>query len=100
ELALDMFHYNVKKYIGAYAAAMGGVDAIVFTGGIGENNEIIRNLIAEDLEYMGVKLDPVKKLERKKNVDIAAEDSAVRVLIVETDEEYVIASDTMEIVKG
>ena len=99
-LALKMFTYSVKKYIGSYAAAMGGTDVIVFTGGIGENNVELRLEILDGLEYMGVKLDPVKKLERKKNVDIAAEDSAVRVLIVETDEEYVIASDTMEIVKG
>ena len=97
-LAIDMLAYSVKKYIGSFSAAMGGLDAIVFTGGIGENNEVIRNLIAEDLEYMGVKLDPVKKLEHKKNCDIAAEDSKVRVLVLETNEELVIARDTLELV--
>ena len=97
-LAIDMLAYSVKKYIGSFSAAMGGLDAIVFTGGIGENNEVIRNLIVEDLEYMGVKLDPVKKLERKKNCDIAAEDSKVRVLVLETNEELVIARDTLDLV--
>ncbi|MBQ5973512.1 MAG: acetate kinase [Oscillospiraceae bacterium] len=97
-LAIDMLAYSVKKYIGAFAAAMGGLDAVVFTGGIGENNEVIRNLIAGDLEFMGVKLDPVKKLKHEKNCDIAAADSPVRVLVIETNEELVIARDTLALV--
>ena len=97
-LALEMFDYSITKFIGAYAAAMGGVDAIVFTGGIGENNNTARIKALEGLEFMGIKLDPVKALERKKNVDISAEDSKVRVLVIETDEEFVIASDTLRLV--
>ena len=97
-LAVEMLAYSVKKYIGAYAAAMGGLDAVVFTGGIGENNEVIRNLIAEDMEFIGIKLDPEKKLAHEKNCDIAAEDSKVRVLVIETNEELVIARDTLELV--
>ncbi len=99
-LALDVFRYSVKKYIGAYAAAMGGVDAIVFTGGIGENDKEARKAILEGLEFLGVKLDAEKADQRLKNVDIAAEDSKVRVLVLETDEEYVIASDTVALVNA
>ena len=97
-LALEMFDYSVKKFIGAFAAAMGGVDAIVFTGGIGENNQVVRTVSLEGLEFMGVQLDPVKCRQSLKNVDIAAEDSRVRVLVIETDEEFVIASDTLALV--
>lgn len=99
-LALEMFEYSVKKYIGAYAAAMGGVDAIVFTGGIGENNATIRRNALSGLEFMGVKLDPDKAKLYVKNIDISAGDSRVKVLIIETNEEYVIASDTVALVKG
>ena len=97
-LALEMFDYSVKKYIGAYAAAMGGLDAIVFTGGIGENNKVVRNVALEGLEFMGVELDPEKSQQTLKNVDISAPASRVKVLVIETDEEYVIASDTLELV--
>ena len=97
-LALEMFDYSVKKYIGAYAAAMGGIDAIVFTGGIGENNKVVRNVALEGLEFMGVELDPEKSQQTLKNVDISAPASRVKVLVIETDEEYVIASDTLELV--
>ncbi len=97
-LALEMFDYDVKKYIGAYAAAMGGIDAIVFTGGIGENNKVARNTALAGLEFMGVELDPEKSQQSLKNVDISAPGSRVKVLVIETDEEYVIASDTLELV--
>lgn len=99
-LALDMFDYSVKKYIGAYAAAMGGIDAVVFTGGIGENNKVARNVALAGLEFMGIKLDPEKSQQSLKNVDIAASDSRVRVLVIETDEEFVIASDTLALVNA
>ena len=97
-LALEIFDYKVKKYIGSYAAAMGGVDAIVFTGGIGENNKTARNVALEGLEFMGVELDPEKSQQSLKNVDISAPTSRVKVLVIETDEEFVIASDTLELV--
>lgn len=97
-LALEIFDYKVKKYIGSYAAAMGGVDAIVFTGGIGENNKVARNVALEGLEFMGVELDPEKSQQSLKNVDISAPTSRVKVLVIETDEEFVIASDTLELV--
>ena len=99
KLALDMYAYRVKKYIGAYAAAMGGVDIIVFTGGIGENGDQTRADIIEGLEYMGVKLDPDKnKGLRGKEAVISKDDSKVKVMVVPTNEELMIAQDTMEIV--
>ena len=100
-LALDMFNYNVKKYIGAYTAAMGGVDAIVFTAGIGEHDEYVREQAVAGLEYMGVKLDKVKnhqKLNQAVN-EIQADDSKVKILVIPTNEELVIARETMELVK-
>lgn len=97
-LALQIFAYNVRKYIGSYAAAMNGVDVIVLTGGIGENNTDLRPEILGGLEFMGVKIDAEKAASREKNVDISTPDSRVRVMVVETDEELVIAMDTVEIV--
>jgi len=99
-LALDMFIYAVKKFIGAYAAAMGGVEAVVFTGGIGENNAPLRASCVENLEFMGIKLDESKREARVSNAEITAPDSKVKVLVIPTDEEFVIASDTMRIVSG
>lgn len=99
-LALEMFEYSVKKYIGSYAAAMGGVNAVVFTGGIGENNAAVRKNSVSGLEFMGIKLDPEKADKQIKNADIAAADSKARVLVIETNEELVIASDTVRLVKG
>lgn len=100
-LALDMFTYNVKKYIGAYTAAMGGVDAIVFTAGIGEHDEHVRASAVEGLEYMGVKLDEKKNLERFDGPvhEIQADDSKVKILVIPTNEELVIARETMALVK-
>ena len=99
-LALEIFIYSVKKYIGAYAAAMGGVDAIVFTGGIGENNARLRTACVENLEFMGVKLDDSLKEARVFNTAVSAPDSPVKVLVIPTNEELVIASDTMRIVSA
>lgn len=98
ELALQSFQYNVKKLIGAYAAAMGGVDAIVFTAGVGENDAVTRMAIASDLEFMGVKMDAQANNTRGKEAVISAAGSKVKVLLIPTDEELMIASDTAEIV--
>jgi len=99
ELALKMYAYRVKKYIGAYAAALGGVDLIIFTGGIGENDYIIRRWSCEGLEYMGVKFDKDKNCGvRGKDVVISTDDSKVKVMAVTTNEELVIATDTVNIV--
>jgi len=97
-LALDAFHYSVKKFIGAYAAAMGGVDAIVFTAGVGENAAGTRMAIASGLEFMGVKMDEDANNTRGKEAVISAVDSKVKVLLIPTDEELMIAKDTAAIV--
>ena len=99
-LALDMFIYQCKKFIGAYAAAMGGVDAIVFTAGIGENTPQIREDAVRGLEYMGVKLDSGKnKGLRGVEANISADDSKVQILTIPTNEELAIARDTSKLVK-
>ena len=100
KLALDSFDYNVKKLIGAYAAAMGGVDAIIFTAGVGENGPDTRANAVAGLEYMGVKLDAEKNNTRGKEVDVSADDAKVRVLVIPTNEELMIAMDTAALVKG
>ncbi len=97
-LAVEIFNYGVKKYIGAYAAAMGGVDAIVFTAGVGENSAPNRMDIASGLEFMGVKMDAEANNVRGKETVISAADSKVKVLLIPTDEELMIAMDTAEIV--
>ena len=97
QLALDKFHYEVKKDIGALAAAMGGVDAICFTAGVGENGAGNRAAICEGLEYMGVKLCDKRNAERADEHMISADDSAVKVFVVATNEELVIARDTKAI---
>jgi acetate kinase len=99
QLALDMFHYQVTKYIGAYAAVMGGVDAIVFTAGLGENSPEARYETTKSLEFLGVKVDAEKNNVRGKKVDVSAEGSKVRVFVIPTNEELVIARDTKEIVE-
>ncbi len=98
QLALDMFAYRVKKYIGSYAAALGGVDIIVFTGGIGENDTVTRSKILSNLEFMGVKTDAQKANIRGKEAIISSDDSPVKVLVVPTDEELMIARDTYDLV--
>lgn len=98
QTALKMYHYRIKKYIGSYAAAMGGVDAIVFTGGVGENDWVTRQNSLEGLEFMGVELDKSKNTGmRGKTMAISTDDSKVSVLVIPTNEELVIASDTYEI---
>ena len=97
-LALDMFNYSVKKYIGAYAAAMGGVDAVIFTAGVGENDADQRMAIASGLEFMGIKMDPDANSVRGKEAIISAIDSKVKVLLIPTNEELMIALDTAALV--
>ena len=94
QLALDKFIYEVKKFIGAYATTMGGVDAIVFTAGIGENSISLREQICEGLEYMGVKMDAEKNNVRGKEVEVSADDSKVKIFVIPTNEELMIAMDT------
>ena len=96
--ARDMLIYGIRKYIGAYAAAMGGVDAIVFTAGIGENGVELREAVMQGFEYMGAKIDPEKNKVRGEERDISAADSKVKVLVIPTNEEIVIARDTLELV--
>jgi acetate kinase len=100
-LSLRMYDYRVKKYIGAYAAAMGGVDILIFTGGIGENGYSTRENICRDMEFMGLIFDKqVNDGIRGKELVISKKESSVTVMIVPTNEELVIASDTCEIVEN
>jgi len=96
-LALDIFEYDVKKYIGAYAAAMGGIDAVVFTAGIGENDAKMRAEIVDGLQFMGIKIDPEKNNTRG-TVDISADDATVKTLVIPTNEELMIALETQKLV--
>ena len=96
-LAEKMYFYRIKKYIGAYAAALGGVDIILFTGGVGENQANCRSEVCEGLEFMGVKIDLEKNKVRGEEAIISADDSKVTVADIPTDEELMIASDTLAI---
>ncbi|MEE3460146.1 MAG: acetate kinase [Candidatus Faecousia sp.] len=98
-LALDKFAYEVKKYIGSYAAALGGLDVLVFTAGIGENDAATRASICEGMEWLGIKLDAEKNKLRGKERVISAADSKVQVWVIPTDEELMIAQDTAELAK-
>lgn len=100
-LAKKMYAYRIKKYIGAFAAAMGGVDVIVFTGGVGENRDEIRQAACEGLEFLGVEFDAKTNAEIKFGKDgiISTPNSKVKVVVLPTDEELMIASDTLELVK-
>ena len=99
ELALKMFAYSVKKLIGAYAAAMGGVDAVVFTGGIGENDGANRKAITEGLEFMGISIDDAKNKIRGEVADISKDGATAKVLVIPTNEELMIALDTERLLK-
>ena len=101
QLALDVYCYRLKKYIASYAAAMGGMDAIVFTAGVGENSPLIRRKTCENLEFMGVKLNEKKNEKTSgKEIDISTDDASVRTLVIPTNEELVIAQDTQRIIEG
>ena len=101
-LALDLFTYRVKKYVGSYAAALGGADAIVFTAGIGENDADVRESVATGLEYMGAKLDPEKNRARSGEPvrEISAADSRVKILVIPTNEELAIARKSAAIAEA
>ena len=97
ETALDVFAYKVAKRIGAYAAAMNGVDAIVFTAGLGENSPFMRDKICNGLEYLGTRIDPELNKLRGKQMEISIKRARVKIFVIPTNEELVIARDTLNI---
>lgn len=98
KMVMNVYDYRIKKYVGAYAAALGGLDILVFTGGVGENQWATREAVCRNMEFMGIQLDEEKNRGmRGKEMVISTPDSKVTVIVVPTDEEYTIASDTMEI---
>jgi len=97
-LAMEMYNYRIKKYVGSYAAVLGGLDLLVFTGGVGENQWEMREAVCANMEFMGMKLDDSKNIGmRGKEMVISSHDSKVTVMVVPTDEELMIARDTLEI---
>lgn len=98
-LALEMFAYQVKKIMTGYIGALGGVDAIVFTAGVGENKDDIRTMITDNLEFLGIKIDLEKNKQRGEDMDISADDAKVKTLVIATNEELMIARETLELVK-
>jgi acetate kinase len=99
EIALEVFYYRVKKYIGYFVAAMNGIDALVFTAGLGENSAEARETIASNLEFFGINFDNSKNKVRGKEAILSTDDSKVKVLVVPTNEELMIARDTLALVK-
>lgn len=100
QLVENMFCHQLTKYVGAFAAVMGGVDAVVFTGGIGENNPKYRSYVADKLSFLGCAIDEEKNAKRGMEIDISTADSKVRFLVIPTEEELTIARDTYEIVSA
>lgn len=98
KLALEMYEYRIKKYIGSYVAVLNGVDVIVFTGGVGENQTITRERVCQGLSYLGIEIDIEKNKIRGEELEISTPSSKVRIVVIPTDEEYMIASDTVELV--
>ena len=99
KLALDMFKYQVRSYIASYAAAMGGVDVLVFTAGIGENDSDVRLGSVKGLEYMGIAIDEEKNKVRGKEADVSKTGAKVTTLVIPTNEELMIAMETKEIIE-
>ena len=99
QYAFDIFTYRIKKYIGAYAAAMGGLDVLVFTGGIGENSTLVRQKVCENMEFLGIELHPRLNENPQGEAELSSVSSKVKVLRIPTNEEMVIAMDTAEIVE-
>jgi len=99
-LALEMYVYRIKKYIGSYVAVMNGLDILVFAGGVGENSQWIREHVCKNMEYMGMRLDGKKNQVRGKEAVISHTDSKVKILVVPTNEELLIAQDTMQIIEN
>ena len=101
ELAMNTYNYRIKKYVGSYAAILGGVDILVFTGGVGENQAVTRSYVCKDMEFMGIELDEeLNNSVRAKEVLISKPTSKVKVVIIPTDEELTIARDTVEILSN
>lgn len=99
KLALDIYCYRLRKYIGAYSAAMGGLDAVVFTGGVGENSNVVRKMTCDELKFLGIELDEeINAATRSREIDISTRNARVRTFVIPTNEELVIARDTKEIV--
>jgi acetate kinase len=96
--AFNLYTYRIKKYVGSYIAALGGLDALVFTGGIGENSVAVRKAVCENMQYLGLEIDLQKNESVKGQMDISAENSKAKVLVIPTNEELVIALDTEKIV--
>lgn len=97
ELALDIFCYKVKRFIGDYAGIMNGVDAVIFTAGIGENNDLVRAKVVSELDFMGIKIDLEKNKVKGKEMDISTPDATVKTLVVPTNEELAIARETLKL---
>lgn len=100
KLAVDILCYQIKKYIGSYAAALGGLDAVCFTGGIGENDDVVRERVCENMEVLGIKLDAAKNKGCREEACISTPDSKVAVWVLPTNEELLIARDTKEIIEN
>ena len=101
KLATEMLAYQIKKYVGSYAAAMGGLDCLVFTGGIGENDNRVRASVCENMGFLGISVDPAKNQQRTSDIlDISGKGSRVKVLVVCTNEELMIARDTKALVEA
>lgn len=98
KLALDMYEYRIKKYIGSYVAALNGVDVLVFTGGVGENQTGTRSKICNEISFFGIEIDEEKNKIRGEEIEISTPNSKVKVVVIPTDEEYMIAADTMELI--
>jgi len=100
-LAYDMYAYHIKKYIGSFAAVLNGLDAIVFTAGVGENDSLTRSLVCKDLEYLGIRIDEAKnKAGGKGIVEIQSSNSPVKILVVPTNEELEIARQCYSLIEG
>jgi acetate kinase len=100
QLALDIFCYRVKRFIGDYLAVLNGADAVIFTAGIGENNPIVRAMVAKELDNLGIKIDEEKNAAaRGKEMDISVQGSKIKVLVIPTNEELAIARETLKITK-
>ena len=97
-LTIDIWAYSIRKYIGAYVAAMGGLDALVFTAGVGENNDVLREKICEGLDWMGIKIDHEKDKGKRTECEVSASDSRVKIFVIPTNEELAIARDTLALV--
>ena len=100
KLALEMYEYRIKKYIGSYAAVLNGFDVLVFTGGVGENQTVTRERICNGLSYLGIEIDPEINKIRGEEILLSTPNSSIKVVVIPTDEEYLIASDTMELVSN